>query len=103
MPPKNYQVVIEEGDGRWGPVYKDMYKSDFWKRPAVQHWRSMIDNGLNFPAPGAVNAESGEVLATNVLSRMMHRVLIESWDAEKAVAEAHDKVEKIYMRYAERR
>jgi hypothetical protein len=33
---------------------------------------------------------------------MMHRVLIESWDAEKAVAEAHEKVDKIYTRHAER-
>jgi multiple sugar transport system substrate-binding protein len=102
MTPKNYQVVIEEGDGRWGPVYKDMYQSDFWKRPALQHWRGMIDNGLFFPAPGAINAASGEVLATNVMSRMMHRVLIESWEAEKAVEEAHNKVVKIYERHNQR-
>ena len=30
-------------------------------------------------------------MATNVLPRMMHRVLVENWEAEKAVEEAHKK------------
>jgi hypothetical protein len=41
---------------------------------------------------------SGEVVANNVLARMMHRVLVESWEAEKAVEEAHKKVVEIYAR-----
>jgi hypothetical protein len=48
-----------------------------------------------------MTAASGEVLATNILARMMHRVLVESWEAEKAVAEAHSKVVEVYARYAE--
>jgi hypothetical protein len=32
---------------------------------------------------------------------MMHRVLVESWEAEQAVAEAHKKVAEIYARYQE--
>ena len=44
---------------------------------------------------------AGEVLATNVLSRMIQRVLVENVAAEKAVEEAHKKVVEIYARYPE--
>ena len=30
---------------------------------------------------------------------MMHRVLVENWEAEKAVEEAHKKVVEIYARH----
>jgi hypothetical protein len=48
-----------------------------------------------------MNAASGEVLATYVLGRMIQRVLVEGWEAEKAVAEAHKKVAAIYARHQE--
>jgi multiple sugar transport system substrate-binding protein len=100
MAPENLRVTIEEGDGRWGPPYKSMYDSDFWKRPVFQHWRTMLERGRLFPNPGMVNSASSEVIATSVISRMMHRVLVESWEAEKAVEEAHKKAAEIYARHA---
>jgi len=99
MAPENLRVMIEEGDGRWGPPFKNMYDSKFWKRPVFQHWRGMLDRGRQFPAPGAMNPAAGEVLATYTIGRMMHRVLVESWNVEKAVVEAHKKVAEIYARY----
>jgi multiple sugar transport system substrate-binding protein len=101
MEPENLRVVIEEGGGRWGPPYKGMYESDFWKKPAFQHWRVMLDRGRQFASPGTMNAAAGEVLATYVIGRMMHRVLVENVEAEKAVEEAHKKAVEIYARYAE--
>jgi multiple sugar transport system substrate-binding protein len=100
MEPEHLRVVMEEGGGRWGPPYPGMYNSDFWKRPTFQHWRVMLERGRQFASPGSQGAASGEVVATNVLARMMHRVLVENWAAEKAVEEAHKKVVEIYARYA---
>jgi multiple sugar transport system substrate-binding protein len=101
MEPENLRVVMEEGDGRWGPPYRGMYASDFWQRSAFKHWRAMLDDGRQFASPGSMSAAGGEVQVTNVLSRMMHRVLVENWEAEKAVEEAHKKVVEIYARYLE--
>ena len=101
MAPDNLRVTIEEGDGRWGPPYKDMYTSDFWKRPVFQHWRGMIERGRQFSYAGPMNSAASEVIATNVLARMMHRVLVEDWEVEKAVAEAHKKAVEIYARHQE--
>jgi multiple sugar transport system substrate-binding protein len=99
MAPENLRVTIEEGDGRWGPPYRGMYDSDFWKRPVFQYWRTMLEGGRQFAYAGIASPASGEVIATNVLSRMMHRVLVEDWEAEKAVEEAHKKAVEIYARH----
>jgi multiple sugar transport system substrate-binding protein len=101
MEPENLRIVIEEGGGRWGPPYKSMYESDFWKRPTFQHWRVMLERGRQFASPGRMGPASGEVVATNVLAHMMQRVLVENWEAEKAVAEAHKQIVEIYARYLE--
>jgi multiple sugar transport system substrate-binding protein len=101
MAPEHLRVLIEEGDGRWGPPYQGMYASAFWQRPVFQHWRGMLAHGRQFAAPGTMNAAAGEVLATYVLGRMIQRVLVEGWEAEKAVAEAHKKVAAIYARHQE--
>ena len=101
MAPENLRVMIEDGGGRWGPPYKGMYASEFWKRPVFQHWRVMLEHGREFSSPGAMNAASGEVLTTYVIGRMIQRVLVESWEAEKAVEEAHKQIAEIYARYQE--
>jgi multiple sugar transport system substrate-binding protein len=101
MAPEHLRVTMEEGDGRWGPPYPGMYDSDFWKRPVFQYWRTMLERGRQFSYAGTPSSASGEVIATSVLPHMMHRVLVENWEAEKAVEEAHKKASEIYARHQE--
>jgi len=101
MAPENLRVMIEEGDGRWGPPYKGMYDSDFWKRPVFQHWRGMLENGRHIASPGTAHPAVGEISSTYMIGRMMHRVLVDNWEAEKAVEEAHKKAVEIYARHQE--
>jgi len=98
--PENLRVTIEEGGGRWGPPYKGMYASDFWKQPAFQHWLQILERGRQFASPGTATPAVGEVATTYMIARMMHRVLVEHWEAEKAVEETHKQVAEIYARYA---
>lgn len=101
MAPENLRPVMEAGEGRWGPPYTGMYDADFWRRPVFQHWRVMIERGRVFAAPGTTHAAADEVLATHTIARMMQRVLVERWEVEKAVAEAHRQVAEIYARHQE--
>jgi multiple sugar transport system substrate-binding protein len=101
MAPENLRVMIEEGDGRWGPPYKGMYDSEFWKRPVFTHWRGMLETGRHLASPGTAHPAVGEVSSTYLIGRMMHRVLVENWEAEKAVEEAHKKIVEIYARHQE--
>jgi multiple sugar transport system substrate-binding protein len=101
MAPENLRVTLEEGGGRWGSPYRGMYDSEFWRRPVFQHWRIMLERARQFPSPGTPTPASGEVLATYTIGRMLHRVLVENWEAERAVEEAHKKVVEIYARHQE--
>jgi multiple sugar transport system substrate-binding protein len=101
MEPENLRVVMEEGDGRWGPPYKGMYNTPFWQKPGFQYWRTMLEQGGPFSTPGTMTAAASEVMVTTTMARMMHRVLVENWEAEKAVEDAHKKVVDIYARYPE--
>lgn len=101
MEPENLRVVMEAGGGRWGPPYPGMYSSAFWQQPALAHWRAMVSRGRPFAAPGPMTAAAAEVLSTNLLAHMMHRMLVDHWEAEKAVADAHQQVMQIYTRYSE--
>jgi hypothetical protein len=44
---------------------------------------------------------ASEVFVTNVLARRIHYMLVENWEPEKAVEEAHKRVVDIYARYPE--
>jgi multiple sugar transport system substrate-binding protein len=101
MDPENLRVITEEGGGRWGSPYIGMYDTPFWQKPAFQYWRVMIEKGRVFASPGTMTAAAGEVWSTNTMARMMHRVLVDNWEAEKAVEEAHKKVAEVYARYQE--
>src|SRR5258705_13428644 len=91
MAPENLRVMIEEGDGRWGPPFKNMYDSKFWKRPVFQHWRGMLERGRQFPAPGTMNPAPGGELAAYVIGRVIHPGLVGKWNVEKAVVGADQK------------
>jgi multiple sugar transport system substrate-binding protein len=101
MEPENLRMVMEEGGGRWGPPYKGMYDTPFWQQSGFQHWRQILDRGRLFSSPGSMSAAAGEVYATTTLARMVHRVLVDNWEAEKAVEETHNKVVEIYARWPE--
>jgi hypothetical protein len=78
-----------------------MYDTPFWQKPGFQHWRLMLERGRGFASPGNLTPAASEVWITTVLARMMHHVLVDGWEAEKAVEEAHNKVVEIYARYPE--
>jgi multiple sugar transport system substrate-binding protein len=101
MEPEHLRVVMEAAGGRWGPPYPGMYATTFWQQPALAHWRAMVGRGRPFAAPGPMTAAAAEVLSTNLLARMVHRVLVDHWEAEKAVEDAHRQAVEIYARYPE--
>lgn len=87
------------GAGRWGPPYRSMFASDFWKRPVFVHWLKMLERGRQSASPGTSHPAVGEISGTHLIGRMMHHVLVENWEVEKAVAEAHRKAVEIYARH----
>ena len=83
--PPNYDKIIQSTGGRWVPVYKRLFDSPFWReKPAFKHFIQMAETGVPVSYAGSPTPAAGEVLNTHVIPKMIQRVLVENWQAEKA-------------------
>jgi len=83
------------------PVYKRLFDSPFWKeKPAFAHFIKMAETGVAVSFAGSPTPAAGEVLNTHVIPKMIQRVLVENWEAAKALDECHKKIAEIYVRHA---
>lgn len=100
MQPDNYNKIIESTGGRWVPIYKRLFETEFWQsQPKFKHFIKMAETGVPVSYAGTPTPAAGEVLNTHVIPKMMQRVLVENWEAEKALEECHNTIAEIYKRY----
>ncbi|MGQ4809930.1 hypothetical protein NKDENANG_03368 [Candidatus Entotheonellaceae bacterium PAL068K] len=102
MQPDNYNQIIESTGGRWVPVYKRLFETDFWRRkPKFKHFIQMAETGVPVSYAGTPTPAAGEVLNTHVIPKMVQRMLVENWPAEKALEQCHKEIAAIYKRYTQ--
>jgi hypothetical protein len=83
------------------PVYKRLFDSPFWReKPVFKHFIQMAETGVPVSYAGSPTPAAGEVLNTQVIPKMIQRVLVENYTAEKALEECHSKIAEIYARHA---
>jgi multiple sugar transport system substrate-binding protein len=100
MQPANYDKIIQSTGGRWVPVYKRLFDSPFWReKPAFRHFIRMAETGVPVSYAGSPTPAAGEVLNTQVIPKMVQRVLVDNWEAARALDECHKKIAEIYARY----
>jgi multiple sugar transport system substrate-binding protein len=84
MQPQNYDKIIQSTGGRWVPVYKRLFDSPFWReKPAFKHFIQMAETGVPVSYAGSPTPAAGEVLNTHVIPKMIQRVLVENYTAER--------------------
>src|SRR5262249_56742834 len=85
MQPANYDKIIQSTGGRWVPVYKRLFDSPFWReKPTFRYFIQMAETGVPVSYAGAPTPAAGEVLNTQVIPKMIQRVLVENWEPAKA-------------------
>jgi multiple sugar transport system substrate-binding protein len=100
MQPANYDKIIQSTGGRWVPVYKRLFDSPFWKeKPAFKHFIQMAETGVPVSYAGSPTPAAGEVLNTHVIGKMIQRVLVDNWEAARALEECHKIMVEIYARH----
>ena len=96
-----FNRIIQSTGGRWVPVYKRLFESPFWtSKPEFKHFIKMAETGVPVSYAGSPTAAAGEVLNTHVIPKMIQRVLVENWEAARALDECHKKIVEIYTRTA---
>lgn len=99
MKPELYNEVIVNTNGRFVPVYPELFKDEFWtSRPEFGEFIDIANTGVPVSFKSAPSAASGEILATHLIPEALQQVLVNGVDAASAVAEAHAKIKAIYGR-----
>ena len=94
--PDNYNKIIESAGGRFLPVFRDLFKTDFWKaNPKFTELAGMLDDAKVIGYPGPVTTAASEILVQRVISNALLEVLVKGKSSEEAVAQAADKMQEI--------
>jgi ABC-type glycerol-3-phosphate transport system substrate-binding protein len=99
MTPKRYNEVITNTNGRFVPVYPDLFNDPWWtSRPEFKEFIKIAETGVPVSYKGPPTAASGEILATHVIPEALQTVLLENVPAEEAVKKVAGKIKAIYDR-----
>ncbi|MGI9499094.1 MAG: ABC transporter substrate-binding protein [Geminicoccaceae bacterium] len=102
MQPERYNQVITNTNGRFVPVYPELFNDPWWtERPEFSEFIDIASSGVPISFAGPPTAASGEILAIHVIPEALQLVLVEGIDPAEAVGEAHQKIAAIYERLAE--
>jgi multiple sugar transport system substrate-binding protein len=99
MQPSLYNEVITNSNGRFVPVYPDLFNDPWWtSRPEFSQFIEIAQSGVPVSYEGPPSAAAGEVLAIHLIPEAMQLVLVDGVDPAEAVAEAHQKIVAIHER-----
>lgn len=99
MDPDRYNQVIVNTEGRFVPVYPELFKDEWWtSRPQFSQFIEIANTGVPVSFKAAPSAASGEVLATHLIPEALQTVLVEGVDPATAVGIAHEKIKAIFDR-----
>ena len=101
MEPTRYNAVIVKNNGRFVPVYPDLFNDPWWTgRPQFKEFIGIAKSGVPISYAAPPSAASGEVLATNLIPEALQEVLVDGVDPAEAVGKAHAKIAAITERFA---
>jgi multiple sugar transport system substrate-binding protein len=99
MQPSLYNEVITNTNGRFVPVYPDLFNDPWWtSRPEFSQFIEIAQSGVPVSYEGPPSAAAGEVLSIHLIPEAMQLVLVDGVDPAEAVAEAHQKIVAIHER-----
>ena len=99
MTPSRYNEVITNTNGRFVPVYPDLFNDPWWtSRPEFKEFINIAKTGVPISYAGPPSAASGEILTTHLIPEMVQTMLVDKVPAEEAVAKTHDKIAAVYKR-----
>jgi hypothetical protein len=59
----------------------------------------MAETGVPVSYAGSPTPAAGEVLNTQLIPKMIQRVLVENWEPARALEECHKKIAGVYARH----
>ena len=88
---------MHASSGQMVPAFERLRADPYWQKN--ESYRAVLEapKYARTPGwPGPLTAAAAEVVATNVLTDLCARVIVDGWDIERALAEADQRIRDIY-------
>ena len=88
---------MHASSGQMVPAFEQLRADPYWQKN--ESYRAVLEapKYARTPGwPGPLTAAAAEVVATNVLTDLCARVIVDGWDIERALAEADQRIRDIY-------
>ena len=97
MSPDEARKYMYQSWGQMVPAFEKLRRDPYWqKNPSYKAVLEAPSHAHTPGYPGPLTPAAAEVVATNVLTDLCARVIVEGWDVERALAEADKRIRDIY-------
>lgn len=98
---ERYEKLMETSGGYHMPIFNDLRKLPFWTEGpiggAVDCVPYISEPGTGYPGP--VTGTAGMVWSGGVLPDVVHKIILNKWTVEKALAWGQKRIEGIYSEF----
>jgi multiple sugar transport system substrate-binding protein len=97
MSPEEARKYMYQSWGQMVPAFERLRRDPYWqKNPSYKAVLEAPKYARTPGYPGPLTAAAAEVVATNVLTDLCARVIVDGWDIERALQEADKRIRDIY-------
>jgi multiple sugar transport system substrate-binding protein len=97
MSPDQAKTYMYRSWGQMVPAFESLRRDPYWQKN--ESYRNVLEapKYARVPGfPGPITPAAAEVVATNVLTDLCARVIVDGWDIERALKEADQRIRQIY-------
>jgi ABC-type glycerol-3-phosphate transport system substrate-binding protein len=95
--PEQAKKYMYQSWGQMVPAYETLRRDPYWQKN--ESYRNVLEapRYARVPGyPGPITPAAAEVVATNVLTDLCARVIVDGWDVDRALREADRRIKQIY-------
>jgi multiple sugar transport system substrate-binding protein len=97
LSPDQARAYMQASWGQMVPVYETLRRDPYWQKSEAYRTVLEAPKYARTPGyPGPVTPAAAEVVATNVLTDLCARVIVDGWDIDRALREADTRIREIY-------
>jgi multiple sugar transport system substrate-binding protein len=97
MSPDEARKYMSQSWGQMVPVFERLRRDPYWQKN--ESYKAVLEAPKHARTPGfpgPVTPAAAEVVATNVLTDLCARVIVDGWDVDRALQEADRRIRDIY-------
>ena len=96
--PAQLRGYYQAANGTYLPTAPLLLQDDIWQRPHLKDVAAMVPYTYAVGYPGPTTPWALEALQTDLIPKMIRRVLVEGWSTDEAVIEAEETLWQLYDR-----